>query len=115
MRYRALQSEGVKGGDSDGRKTVLLTLGRLPVALDLARGFEAAGWRVIVAEPFAMHLCRMSRSVAKSRRVTAPLASPQQYRSDLLRIIREDAIDLVVPVSEERHGAARGPDGQGKG
>ena len=86
---------------SDGAKTVLLTLGRLPVALDLARGFSANGWRVIVAEPFRLHLCRMSKAVDASRRVTAPATDPVAYRQQLLDIVARDEVDLVVPVSEE--------------
>jgi len=29
--------------------SLLLTIGRLPKALDFARSFHAAGWRVVVA------------------------------------------------------------------
>jgi predicted ATP-grasp superfamily ATP-dependent carboligase len=82
-------------------RTVLLTLGRLPKALDLARGFKALGWRVIVAEPFRWHLTRTSRAVAKSYQVTAPAEDSAKYLSDLLRIITQEGVTLVVPVSEE--------------
>ena len=40
-------------------RTALLTLGRLPKGLDLARALAAEGWRVVVAEPFGWHLARM--------------------------------------------------------
>ncbi|MEE4163369.1 MAG: ATP-grasp domain-containing protein [Woeseiaceae bacterium] len=82
-------------------RTALLTLGRLPVGLDIARSFSAAGWRVIVAEPYAMHLCRMSRSVDRSVRVTSPAADPEGYLRDLARIVAAEQVDLVIPVSEE--------------
>lgn len=82
-------------------KTVLLTLGRLPKALDLARAFASAGWRVVVAEPFAWHLSRLSRAVDKSLQVTAPAMDRHQYLEDLRAIIAEERVDLVVPVSEE--------------
>jgi hypothetical protein len=81
--------------------TVLLTLGRLPKALDLARGFQAAGWRVVVAEPFKRHLAGASNTVARSVQVTAPAVDRERYLTDLLRIIDDEAVDLVVPVSEE--------------
>lgn len=81
--------------------TVLLTLGRLPKALDLARGFAQIGWRVIVAEPMAWHLCRPSRAVARTVRVAAPANHPQGYLDELSTIIEQEAVDLVVPVSEE--------------
>jgi hypothetical protein len=82
-------------------RTVLLTLGRLPKALDLARGFAAIGWRVIVAEPFARHICGSSRSVAKSIRVPAPADGKAAYLQALAEIVRTEAVDLVLPVSEE--------------
>jgi predicted ATP-grasp superfamily ATP-dependent carboligase len=80
---------------------VLLTLGRLPKALDVARGFADLGWRVVVAEPFKRHLAGASRAVAQSHRVTAPAEDKQAYLADLRRIIAGEKIDLVVPVSEE--------------
>jgi hypothetical protein len=81
--------------------TVLLTLGRLPKALDLARAFHAAGWRVVVAEPFRRHLAGASKAVARSHVVTAPATDREAYLQDLLRVVAEEQADLVVPVSEE--------------
>jgi hypothetical protein len=86
--------------------TVVITLGRLPKALDLARSFAANGWRVVVAEPFARHLTGASRAVAASRQVTAPSVSKAGYLDDLARVAREEQADLVVPVSEEAVHAA---------
>ena len=80
---------------------LLLTLGRLPKALDVARGFADLGWRVVVAEPFKRHLAGASRAVAQSHRVTAPAEDKQAYLADLRHIIADEKIDLVVPVSEE--------------
>ena len=81
--------------------TVLLTLGRLPKALDLARGFAGAGCRVLVAEPFRRHLAGASRHVARSLQVPAPSAGKAAYLAALERIITDEGVDLVVPVSEE--------------
>lgn len=81
--------------------TVLLTLGRLPKALELARSLHAAGCKVLVAEPFSLHLTRPSRAVAKSYRVTAPNDDPSAYAADLTAIIDAENVDLVVPISEE--------------
>ena len=64
-------------------RTVLLTLGRLPKGLEVARSFARAGWRVIVAEPFAWHLARVSRDVARSYRVAAPNADHARYLRDI--------------------------------
>ncbi|MBU6379617.1 MAG: ATP-grasp domain-containing protein [Gammaproteobacteria bacterium] len=81
--------------------TALLTLGRLPKALEVARALHAAGVRVLIAEPFERHLSGVSRAVADSFVVTAPALDRQAYLADLLRIVHEQAVDLVVPISEE--------------
>lgn len=83
------------------RQTVLLTLGRLPKALALARALHAAGCRVIIADPFRWHLCRPSRAVAASYRVTAPNTDRHAYQRELADIIRRESVTTVFPVSEE--------------
>jgi len=80
---------------------VLVTLGRLPKGLELARALHGAGCRVVIAEPWAWHLSRLSRSVAASRRVRAPNPEPEHYLQDLQAVISEESLDLVLPVSEE--------------
>ncbi len=89
------------------RPTVVLTLGRLPPALDIARGFAGLGWRVIVAEPFGMHLCRMSRAVTRSYRIARPDLHPGQYLDELADVIEREGATLVIPVSEETPHVAR--------
>jgi predicted ATP-grasp superfamily ATP-dependent carboligase len=86
---------------SESTKTILITLGRLPKCLDIARSFHKLGWRVIVAEPFAWHLTRMSNVVAKTFRLTAPNTNREKYLSELTDIIQREKVSLVVPVSEE--------------
>jgi len=80
---------------------VLLSLGRLPKALELARALARAGAEVIVAEPFGSHLCAPSRCVARTVRVPAPAHDQATYLEALLALIEAERIDLVVPVSEE--------------
>ncbi len=80
---------------------VLLTLGRLPKALDIARALAAAGCEVIVAEPFSWHLTRLSRSVARCVRVPAPNDDEQAFQQALVQLIDREGIELVVPVSDE--------------
>ncbi|MEE4279200.1 MAG: ATP-grasp domain-containing protein [Halieaceae bacterium] len=83
------------------KPTVLLTLGRLPKALALVRACHAAGCRVLVADPFRWHLCRPSRDVDRCFRVSAPNDPNGDYIGDLLRIVDEEKVDIVLPVSEE--------------
>ena len=82
-------------------KTVLLTLGRFPKGLDIARSFHRLGFRVVVADPARDHLARVSTAVAKSIQVPPPATEPLAYRAALETILIDEAIDLVVPVSEE--------------
>jgi predicted ATP-grasp superfamily ATP-dependent carboligase len=82
-------------------QTVLITLGRLPKCLDIARSFHKLGWRVIIAEPFCWHLARMSNAVAKTFRITAPNTDREKYLTELRGIIEREDVTLVVPVSEE--------------
>jgi hypothetical protein len=82
-------------------RTALLTLGRLPKGLDLARAFAAEGWRVVVAEPMGWHLARMSRAVAGCHTLTPPGTDAAAYLDDLAAAVEREAADLVLPVSEE--------------
>lgn len=81
--------------------TVLVTLGRLPKALDICRSFAAAGWRVVVAEPHARHLCGASGSVTRSVHLPAPAGGKRAYLHALAEAALKHGADLVVPVSEE--------------
>lgn len=83
------------------KATVLLTLGRLPPAVDVARSFAAQGWRVLVADPFRWHLARTSKAVQKSFVVPAPADDAEAFLRALLGIITAENVTLVVPISEE--------------
>ena len=83
------------------RPTVLLTLGRLPKALELARALHGQGVRVIIADPFSSHLCKPSRAVARSFAVPAPAHDRAGYLYALLNLVRAEDVSLVIPVSEE--------------
>ncbi|MDJ0614322.1 MAG: ATP-grasp domain-containing protein [Rhizobiaceae bacterium] len=83
------------------KKTVLLTLGRLPKALDIAECLSKAGCKVLIAEPFAWHLCRVSKYVDACFVTPSPVDDQQAYLSALLEIIEQEKVSLVVPVSEE--------------
>ncbi|MHA7873282.1 MAG: ATP-grasp domain-containing protein, partial [Hyphococcus sp.] len=83
------------------KKTVLLTLGRLPKALEVARCLYAAGCRVIIADPLNNHLSKPSRAVDRSIKVTAPNENLEAFLDDLHQIIQDENVDLVLPVSEE--------------
>lgn len=81
--------------------TVLITLGRLPKGLELVRAARAAGFRVLVADPFRLNLCRLSRHVDRCFEVASPNPDPDRFHRDLLNIIEREHVDWVLPVSEE--------------
>ena len=80
---------------------ILLTLGRLAKGLELARSLHQAGHRVVIADPFSLHLSKPSRAVAKSYQVTAPVEDLDQYLTDLIKIVEREQIELIIPISEE--------------
>ena len=81
--------------------TAILTLGRLPKALAVARALRSQGYRIVVAEPFALHVSRVSRDVARSYTLPAPNLDPDGYRAALLDVIEREQAELLVPISEE--------------
>ncbi len=82
-------------------RTALLTIGRFPKALTLARGLHRQGVRVIVADPLKRQLCSVSRAVAKTYSVTAPNLDASAWEEDLLDIIEREQVTDLIPVSEE--------------
>jgi len=78
---------------------VLLTGGRAPATLELARLLFRAGHRVEVAESQAFPLTRFSNCVALHHR----LPRPRQESQDYLQHLRELAsnFDLLIPTCEE--------------
>ena len=89
------------------RPKVLLTLGRLPKALELARALHGVGCEVLIAEPYGAHLSRPSRSVSRSFSVPAPAHDPEGYLSALMEIASSEGVDHVIPISEEALFVAR--------
>ena len=88
-------------------RTVLLTGGRAPVALDVARHLARAGCRVVAAESMAWPLTRSSRSVARSVRVPPPRQQPAAFLDAIAGLAEEERAALVVPTCEETFTVAR--------
>ena len=82
-------------------RRVLLTGGRAAAALELARLLRGAGWRVVVAESLRCNPSRWSRAVARSYVVPWPNRDPGAYIDALLRVVRRERIDLLIPTCEE--------------
>ncbi|WP_141733111.1 hypothetical protein [Oligoflexus tunisiensis] len=82
-------------------KRILLTSGRVPSALELARSLARAGCYVVVADSYPTFLCQGSRAVARSYVVPPPRLQPASYELAIIDIIQREKIDLLVPASEE--------------
>ena len=83
------------------KKRVLLTNGRSPMTLYLARLFETAGHEVYVTDPQRIHYCRFSNKVKKCFVVPSPRFSPLEHIASLVEIVDNVDIDLVVPTWED--------------
>ncbi|CAN5492351.1 hypothetical protein BH10ACT1_BH10ACT1_03980 [soil metagenome] len=81
-----------------GSKTILISGGKMTKALQLARSFHRVGHRVVLVESakyrFTGH--RFSRSVDRFHVVPSPDA--ETYAAELLRIVRDEGVDVYVPV-----------------
>lgn len=87
---------------------ILLTGGRAPVTLDLARAFHRAGHTVFVAESLRGHVSQPSAAVKANFVVPAPRQETEAFIAALKRIIEENQVDVLIPTCEEVFHIARG-------
>lgn len=89
---------------------LLLTGGRAPATLDLARRLREGGAEVHLAESLAWTATSLSRAVTATHRVRPPRQDPDGFLEDLRRLCAELGVDLLLPTCEEVFWVARGPD-----
>lgn len=82
-------------------KRILLTGARSYVTLDLARQLKAAGCEIFVVETTPVHVCRFSSTVTKSFTVPSPRFNRFSFITELVRIVKENQIDMLIPTWEE--------------
>ena len=80
---------------------ILLTGGRAPATLELARIFHKAGHTVYAAESLADNLCASSHAVRGSYRVPPPRQQTAAFILALNELIQRLDIDLLLPTCEE--------------
>jgi predicted ATP-grasp superfamily ATP-dependent carboligase len=80
---------------------ILLTGGRAPAALELARAFHRAGHTVFMAESLRGHLSQPSAAIKANFVVPAPRQQEDAYIVALKKIVEENKIDLLIPTCEE--------------
>lgn len=56
---------------------------------------------MLVADPFRLNLCRVSRSIDRCFEVASPNPDPRRFHQDLLNIIEREQVNWLLPVSEE--------------
>lgn len=80
---------------------ILLTGGRAPATLELARAFHRAGHTVFMAESLRGHLSQPSAAVKANFVVPAPRQNKEAFLIALKQIIVENKIDILIPTCEE--------------
>ncbi|MEK6750995.1 MAG: carbamoylphosphate synthase large subunit [Chloroflexota bacterium] len=80
---------------------ILLTGGRAPATLDLARAFHRAGHTVFMAESLRGHLSQPSAAVKANFVMPAPRQNKEAFLVALKNIIIENKIDWLIPTCEE--------------
>ena len=87
---------------------ILLTGGRAPATLELARAFYKAGHTVFMAESLRGHLSQPSNAITKNFLVPPPRRQTSAFINALKTIITENKIELLIPTCEEAFYVAMG-------
>ncbi|TGZ79654.1 hypothetical protein EX30DRAFT_355680 [Ascodesmis nigricans] len=87
--------------DLENPLNILLTNGRFPVSLDLARQLKLLGHHVFVLDPMHYHVCKFSASVTKSFQVPPPRVDRRGFINATLSAVQEAKIHLIVGMHEE--------------
>lgn len=80
---------------------VLLTGGRNPMTLALARLLHASGATVFLSDSLYLPFARYSKSVAKYFRLPHASESPERFIQQLIKVITDHGIRLLIPTNEE--------------
>jgi predicted ATP-grasp superfamily ATP-dependent carboligase len=89
---------------------ILLTGGRAPATLELARAFHKAGHTVFMAESARGHLSEPSRAVKENFLVPPPRQQTGAFLQALKEVIIENKIDILIPTCEELFYVSMGRD-----
>jgi len=80
---------------------VLVTTSRLPFAIDAIRKLGRTGHTVLAADSNPFSPGSRSRYVARHFRTAGPARDPAGYIDDVIRILEQNAVDLVLPGFED--------------
>ncbi|MCP4440363.1 MAG: ATP-grasp domain-containing protein [Aureispira sp.] len=82
-------------------KNILLTGGRAPATLHLARLFKRQKHKVYIADTFGYNLSGVSKYVDQSFIIPPPRQQPKAFVNQLRILIKDYSIDLLIPTCEE--------------
>jgi hypothetical protein len=83
------------------RLNILLTNGRFPVSIDLARQLHLLSHSVYVVDPMHYHVCRFSRAIKRSHWVPTPHIDAHGFIAAVKKVVHHASIDLIIPMHEE--------------
>jgi glutathione synthase/RimK-type ligase-like ATP-grasp enzyme len=86
---------------------ILVTSSRMPFALDEIRKLGKRGHHVIATDTFRNAPGSHSRYAAVSLLTSAPRYETRRFIAEIAQIVREEAVDLVLPAFEEAFYLAR--------
>ena len=89
------------------QRTVIITGTRAPAALDLARLFAAAGWRVVGADRLRWPISRLSKAFVRHHRLPWARDDHRVFADHLAKLIDLEKADLLLPTCEEAFFIAR--------
>lgn len=83
------------------KKTILLTGGRAPATLQLARLLKSWYCKVLVADTFAENITAASRYVDQAFVIPSPLKAPKLFVRAINKILVTQKVDWLMPTCEE--------------
>lgn len=89
---------------------VMISCGRAPASVHLAKLFHTAGHEVYVVDANRFHFGRYRNWVKKSLQHPAPKQYPEQFKNWLIETVKNENIDLIIPVYEETFHFAKNMD-----
>lgn len=81
-------------------KNILIIGGRSPAALEMSR-LLSNKHKIFVTDSFHFGICKYSKHVEKYYKIESPRFNTHLFLSSIIDIIKENKIDLVIPMNEE--------------
>ncbi|WP_246201623.1 ATP-grasp domain-containing protein [Budvicia diplopodorum] len=80
---------------------MMLTGGRSPICLALARMWKRKGWKVSIIEHKTLTFSRFSNCVSDYHAIPSPVSHFEQFSHQLLSLLERERPDVLIPVNED--------------